>query len=191
MKLLTQKSDFKKQAIHWLMFTFCYLPITALSQTEPSEGAEEAIKHHRVMLVLSHTHVPSGIDSDGSKSWIASPSWGLDYDYRFNETWSLGIHTDMVLENFEFEDSDEIVQKRSSPFAIALIPSYKFGAHFSVMAGGGVEFAAEQNLALVRIGAEYGWELPKDWELGISLVSDIKIGSHNSWCLGFGIGKLF
>ncbi len=151
--------------------------------------AEEDHPKNKVSFVLSHTHVPGGINEEGDKSWLVRASWGIDYDYYFSHAWSLGLHSDMVLENFEIEE-DNIIQERSSPIALILTGG-RHWEHFTLVAGAGMEFAKEENFALARVGAEYGWELPAEWEIAISLVTDIKFGGYNSWVFGLGFAKLF
>lgn len=59
------------------------------------------------------------------------------------------------------------------------------------MAGGGAEFSPEENLALVRLGFDYAWELPGDWEVAVSLVGDIKIDAYNALVFGFEVARAF
>jgi hypothetical protein len=175
-----------------MVFLLLYSGFAHLANGQEAEETEEHEKEirHRLMLVMGHAHISSGIDREGGKSYIVVPSWGLDYDYRFAPKWGVGIHTDFVVENFEVEE-EGVVKKRSRPFTMALCFIRKFGPHFSVIGGTGFEFAKEDNLYLFRLGADYGWELPNEWEVGVSLMSDFKVDAYNSWVLGIGIAKLF
>ncbi|MEM9051289.1 MAG: hypothetical protein AAGC47_04465 [Bacteroidota bacterium] len=65
---------------------------------------EREFKRHKIMVVLGHAMTPEGINVDGKRTILFLPTWGLDYDYRFNEKWSIGIHTDIIIENFTFEN---------------------------------------------------------------------------------------
>ncbi|UXP31789.1 hypothetical protein N6H18_15685 [Reichenbachiella agarivorans] len=160
-------------------------------QNEEKESSEEKFKHHKIMVVMGHTHVPAGIDNNGKKEWLVLGSWGIDYDYRITSKWSIGLHSDLVLENFEYDDEEGATLQRSRPLASTITVSRKFGEHFSVMLGGGGEFAKEENLTLFRVGLDYGWELPGEWEIAASLMSDFKINAYNSWVLGIGVGRSF
>ncbi|MDW7694667.1 hypothetical protein R9C00_07935 [Flammeovirgaceae bacterium SG7u.111] len=176
-----------------LMFFFFLVSTLSWGQEYETEHEEleSGLKHHKIMLVLGHTHVPSGINVEGKKTWLALSSWGIDYDYRINRLWSVGLHTDMVLENFEIENEKEVIKDRSRPIAMALMASRKLNGHFSLMAGGGGEYAKEESFALVRLGAEYSLEYKEEWEFGASLMADFKIEGYNSWVIGFGVAKLF
>src|SRR5690606_7916175 len=108
--------------------------------------------------------------------------------------WAIGLHSDIVIENFEIEQSGEgeaeEALERSYPLASALMGIFKPGEHLVLLLGAGGEFAKEETLFLIRAGLEYGWELPGDWELGLSLMNDLKVDAYNSWTLGVGISKI-
>ena len=158
------------------------------------EAAESHAGKNKLTIVMGHAHVPKGVGSEGSKRWLVLPSWGFDYNYLFSRYWSLGIHTDFVVENFELEEhfgEEQVVISRSRPFTSTAVLTYKPGKHVTYLLGGGAEFAPEENLPLIRVGVEYGWELPDAWELGISLMNDFKVQAYNSWVLGLGVSKIF
>lgn len=156
-----------------------------------AQESEQAFRRNKLALIIGHAHVPAGIDLEGKKAWTVLPSWGLDYDFRFNEKWSLGLHTDMVVESFEYEGEDEILYERTRPFLAVLSGGRRLGEHVTLLVGGGIELAKEENLKVVRVGLDYGWELPNEWEIGASLMSDFKIDAYNSWVLGLGVAKVF
>lgn len=173
----------------WLLLVFSLL-MTELWAQE-AEGASEEFYRHKVMVVLGHTHVAEGFNSKGDKSWIVLPSWGVDYDFRLNDKWSIGLHSDMVIESFEYESEDQIKLDRTRPIALVIVGSRKFGEHFSILAGGGMEVAPEENLTLIRVGADYSWELKNNWELAVNLMTDFKLDAYDSWVFGLGVAKLF
>ena len=170
-----------------LVITFLVFETSAVCQ----ESEEKEYKNHKLSLIIGHAYVPAGVNILGEKVWTVLPSWGLDYDFRLNEKWGLGVHTDLVVESFEYEGNEKIIFERTRPFSAVLVGSRKFGEHLTLLAGGGIEYAKEETLSLVRIGVDYGWELPNEWELGASLMSDFKIDAYNSWVIGLGVGKLF
>lgn len=146
---------------------------------------------HRLTLEMSHAHVPEGFQN-GEKQWLVMGSWGFNYDYWFHPQWAVGLHADLVVENFEVEKSGEegSVLERSYPFAPALIGIFKPGKHLMILLGPGGEFSKEESFFLIRAGLEYGWELPGEWELGVSLMNDFKVDAYNSWTIGVGISKI-
>jgi len=143
------------------------------------------------MVVLGHAMTPEGINVEGKRTFLFLPSWGLDYDYRFNEKWSLGLHSDFIIENFAFEDPEEIIQERSTPLALVITGGYKIGEHFTALVGAGAELAKEENLAVVRLGADYGWEVGENWEVAVSYMIDFKLEAYNTGVFGIGIARSF
>ena len=156
---------------------------------------EEKPSHHQLALVISHAHIPQGIVGTTEKQWLVLGSWGIDYNYWFNDKWAIGLHTDMVLENYKVqqtgEDGVEGVLERTFPVSGALMAVFKPGEHIAMMVGTGGEYSKEETLYLIRAGAEYGWELPDSWELALSLMYDMKVDTYNSWVLGLGVSKRF
>jgi len=156
-----------------------------------SQEDQDDPKRNKLSIAITHTLVPEAIDETGDKKWLSLASWGLDYDRYFNSGWGIGLHSDIVIENFQYERGD-VIKERKRPLALALVVTRKLGEHFTVLGGGGLEVSSgEETLGLIRIGADYGWELPKDWEVSLSLMTDLKINAYNAFVFGFGIGKKF
>ncbi len=174
-------------------------------ETEHEENHEEHHKKHAISLVLSHTHIRSGVKNDSGDKWISLPSFGFNYNYAFNEKWALGLHTDIIVEEFIVEGQSESGNKyfakneeveipgieRSYPIAPAIMLSYKPMEHLALMAGGGMEFSKDENFALVRFGVEVPFHIPNNWEIFGALTYDINIDAYDSLSFGFGIAKLF
>lgn len=170
---------------------YLFILLTSLGIAQEKENSEEPFKpHHSIGLMLGHTHLREG-EIDGNKKWLAVPSIGLDYNYVFSEKWSIGLHNDMVIENFKVEDEDNEIIERSRPIASILTGGYKPGKHFTFQAGLGGEFAKEENLFVTRLGVEYSVELPDEWEFLVNVVYDNKWGTYDSFCLGIGVAKKF
>ena len=170
------------------------LPLIACSSSicaQEKKGEESEKGTQQLSLMLSHSHISNGIDEDGNRTWIAMPSWGFDYFYWVSNTWSVGLSTDVILDNFKVQNKEgngEI--ERSFPFAA--VPSVKFKpfAHSSFALGMGGEFASEGNYALTRITYELGWEIPHGWEISGSLAYDIKWNGYDTWTLGVVISRM-
>jgi hypothetical protein len=176
-----------------IYFLFC-LAIPVLSQEknkESEENGENKILHHRVSLTLGHTHIPSG-SQNGEKNVLALPSWGLDYNYQLNKKWAIGIHSDFITETFtviDFEGNKEF--DRNRPLTLTLVGIFKPHDKWSFIAGGGYELSEEENLSLLRLGIERGWELGQEWEFFATLQYDLKFKVYDSWMLGLGVSKGF
>lgn len=165
--------------------------IVLSAQTIFAQEAEERLKN-KLSLGFTHTLVPTAVDDGNQKYWLALPSWGFDYDRYLGRLWRVGLHTDLVIQNFEFEDNEGVIKKRVKPLSIAGVVTREMGKGFAVFAGGGVELSSdEETLALLRIGVEYGWELPRNFEVSVNAMTDIKITAYNAFVFGFGIGKNF
>ena len=161
----------------------------AAAQVE-NEAEEKFKPHHVLGLAISHAHVFAGQDADGNRMTHSLPSLGYDYTYRFHPKWGIGLHTDLILEEFivEKQGGEEVIE-RSYPIAPAIMGIYKAGAHWGLLLGAGVEFEKEENFFLNRAGVEYSGELPKDWEVFGSLSYDFKWDGYDTWLLGIGIAK--
>lgn len=151
--------------------------------------------HHSLGIVISHTQINQGIQANGNKKWLSLPSWGINYNYKFSPKWAVGLHNDIVVEDFVVEEhlksADGKTLERSYPIASAIVVSYKPGKYFSFLLGSGGEFAHTGNLFLFRVGVEYGHYISKDWELNAVLTNDLKINAYNSWAIGLGITRVF
>ncbi len=160
------------------------------AEKEKKEEKEEAFKpHSQLGLVIGHAHIFEGRDESGKKKTLDVPSWGIDYTYVFHPKWSIGLHTDIVIEKFKVEGEGGSVIERSYPIAPALMAIYKPGKRWSFLFGLGEEFAKEENLFLNRAGIEYGVELPKGWEVMGTLAYDVRWKAYDTWSIGMGISK--
>lgn len=177
-----------------ILFTAVFFGFTMVpafcQENEPNQESEKLVRH-RISLMLGHTHIPAG-ELDGKKRFLTVPSWGLDYNFQFNTKWAVGIHTDFITETFkvfDFEGNREFERER--PFTMTLVGVYKPHERWAFLAGAGYEFATEEDLSLLRLGIERGWELKKIWEVFVTLQYDLKFGVYDSWMIGVGFSKGF
>ncbi len=156
----------------------------------PVEAENHVHHRHRLSLGLGHAHIPAGIKG-GEKKWLNLGAYALDYDFMFTEKWSAGIHTDIVPTTYEVEigNSPEDLLVRRSPLAAVLLGTYKVTPHLGFQAGFGWEITREESLTLIRLGAEYGWEIGQQWEIGIGLSYDRKVEEYDTWFLGFMVSR--
>jgi len=177
---------------HLAFIVFLLFCGTVFSQEELHN---EFHPHHTLGLMISHTQISQGVQANGDKKWLSLPSWAINYNYKFSQKWAIGLHNDIIVEDFTVEEhlksSNGQVLARSYPIASAVMASYKPGKHFSYMFGSGGEFAHAGNLFLLRVGLEYGYHISNDWELNANVVNDLKINAYNSWAIGMGITKVF
>jgi hypothetical protein len=145
---------------------------------------------NRLTLGLGHTHVSEG-KVEGKTEWIVMPSWSLNYDYWVSNKWAVGLQTDLVLETFLIENHEEELIERAHPLTVVPVALFKPGKNFSLLGGVGIEFAKGHNLATTRLGLEYGFHLPENWEVGAAMVWDNKWNYYNSWGLAFTVSKIW
>ncbi len=158
------------------------------------KGEDREFRRHEITLVMGNAHVPSGLTIEGGNKWLVLTSWGLDYDYRLNEKWAISLQTDLIIENFEvkaFKTNPEEFLERSYPFTIALAGMYELTNHFAIIAGSGIEIASEENLYVLRLGLDYGWEIDESWGIGLTLLYDYKVDAYDSLTFGVGASRLF
>lgn len=167
------------------------IPVLAEGQqTGEGSNQDEEPKGHSIGLAIGHAHTFDGRDENDQRQTLALPCWSLDYNYHFSAQWALGLHTDFILEKFRIESSggDELTE-RSYPVAPAIIAMHNISPHWEVQLGPGIEFAKEDNVFLIRAGAEYSVDLPKEWEVFGSLCYDIKWDTYSTLTISMGISK--
>lgn len=182
-----------------LFLTLCLLCMTVtigFAQHGEEEKARSHEEHHgmkgahRLTLGLGHTHVSQGI-INGKREWLTLPSWSLNYDYWFSNKWAAGLQTDLILETFVIEDKEGVEFERTRPVTLVPVAIFKPGKRLSILAGVGGEFAKEHDFMLTRLGFEYGFHIPGNWEVGAALVWDNKWNYYNSWGLAFTFSKIW
>lgn len=175
------------------IYCFLMLAVITSSFSQESETMAGQFKpYHSFSALLSHTYVKDGI-RDGKTDWIAFPSFAFDYNFVFSPKWRIGLHNDLIFEDFIVESTNSEGEKkeleRSEPIATVLVGGFKPGKHFTFEAGAGYEFSKEEHLFLSRIGTEYSLELPHEWEFIVNVVYDIKWNAYDSFAFGVGVSK--
>lgn len=155
-----------------------------------SQEREQSLKH-TISLGIGHTMVGKGVE-DGSKKWLSLPSWAVDYNYRFSESWGIGLQNEIILSDFEVEsfESKEVIT-RSNPFSSMLVVGYFPLEELMVFIGGGAEFASEENFIMLRVGVEPSFEIGEKFELVTGLTYDFKVDGYDSFGLSLGVGYKF
>ena len=172
--------------------------VSALCHAQEHEASSiehgKHFHHHQIGIVLGHAHLSNGVKA-GEKQWQILPSFGINYNYWFNEEWSLGLHTDIVIESYEVErhlgsESIEVLE-RETPVAPALMLGYKPHKHFSFLLGPGYEIEPEENLILIRVETEYSIEMAEGLEFEAGIGYDLRIDAFDSWSTVLGIARSF
>ena len=200
-----------------LVFTLCLLILCCVIPARAQESGEKGEKHHEqgtdqheshhmhhaLSGSINHTIIFSGIKNGEAQTSVFVPSFGLNYTYFFNSKWGLGLHNDIILEDFlvKGESSDDAVTKstdeeitvieRGRPISMAIMGVYKVIPNLGIMAGAGIEFSSHEDYAVIRFGLEAPVHLPKNWEIFGTLTYDIMINAYTSLTYGIGLVKLF
>jgi len=160
---------------------------------EANEADTEEVKKHSLALFFTHSYISQGV-SDGKKDWLIVPSFAINYNYSFDHKWSLGLHTDIIIEDFIVEraGSDEEVLQREFPFSALVVGSHKFTENFGIAVGFGAEWETNESFVVARFGAEYGIEIPaREMEVIFAFNYDVIFNAYNSINFGLGIAKKF
>jgi len=140
---------------------------------------------------MAYTFLKSDVDESTNNIQVV-PTFGLNYDFFFHQKWGVGLHTDILLQQFKVEThGEEEVLVRENPVAICAVGLLKPVPSLMLIAGYGIELEKHENIQLLRLGIEYGFHLPGNWELGFALEFDSKLNTYNSWVFGAGFSKLF
>ncbi|WP_294956866.1 hypothetical protein [uncultured Flavobacterium sp.] len=189
---MTRTSYLKKT-----LFLAALLYLIIQNKISAQEKEEKKFKpHHQIGISINHVHVFEGRDEEGNRETLTLPAWGIDYTYQFHEKWAIGLHTDFIMEKYKVEkvyasEENKETVERSYPIAPALMGIYKPNEHWGFLLGFGGEFAKEEDFFLTRAGVEYGYELPKGWEIFGTASYDFKWNAYDSWGIGLGIAKNF
>ena len=157
--------------------------------SEPAGGAHGMRGSHRLSFGLGHTHISEGKINDKTE-WLTLASFSLNYDYWLSDRFGIGLQSDLVLEEFFIESAEGDEIERSYPLTFIPVGIYKIGKHFGLIGGIGLEVTKADNLGLTRLGFEYGFHVPKNWEISLEAVWDVKWDYYDSWLMGFTISKI-
>lgn len=180
-----------------LAFGFLLFVAIPYSIAQHEEGAESDlhVQHkgvtHRLTVVMANSFMNNRID-ESTDNILVVPTYGLNYDFLFHPRWGVGLHTDIVLQQYNVESHDNHeVLVRENPVALCAVGLFKPLPSLTLIAGYGLEIETHENIQLIRLGVEYGFHLPGNWELGFALEFDRKLNTYNSWVFGVGFSKMF
>jgi hypothetical protein len=184
----------------------------AESPTEHGEsedvGEHESgpFKRHRIAFLTGNTIVPSGGENEDRIGTVVVPTVAIDYEYWFSRKLALGWYNDFTLSTFVVEtnrepeedhgagaqssDGGTEVVEREPTFLTALVIIWEPVHRLAVYTGGGKEFETNEDFWVWKIGLEYSFPLPKDWDIAIGGAYDYK-DVYDSFGVGISFGKRF
>ncbi|NVK29137.1 MAG: hypothetical protein HWE14_13880 [Flavobacteriia bacterium] len=163
------------------------LPIFGMAQESEQN---EQFTFSSLSLSIGHTLVFEGV-RNGERTPVSLPSWALDYNYYIHEKWILGIHTDIIIESFEFEIPGEgsAVFERNFPLAAVGVVGHRIGRWFMYV-GGGAEFG-DETFGVVRLGGEVAHSFDDRFEMLLGVAYDYKIDNYSSLAVTAGVAYKF
>ena len=187
-----------KRLIKYLVSSILILSGVALAAQNHEDGSnadhhkdtEHGRSGHKITLLMANSFIHNSF-SDQTNNILIVPTFGFNYDYFFNARWGIGLHTDILLQQYKVEKhggNEEIL--RENPVAICGMAVFKPHHRWILMAGYGVEVEKHESFQMIRAGVEYGIPLPKHWELGFTLEFDYKINTYSSLMFGVGFSKM-
>ena len=180
----------------YLFFPFLFaLPLKAqhniVEDHESNEhGHEEFNKHHNISAVMAFSFIPSIVPGEAEREVLAVPTWALNYNFWFHHKWAVGLHNDIILQQYKIErhhDKDELI--RSYPFAVKAVVLFEPIHQLAFLTGYGKEFELNEILDVVTLGVEYEIPIRNGWGTSFNLTVDWNVNHYVSMMFGIGFGK--
>jgi len=102
----------------------------------------------------------------------------------------LATYDDIELVNTQVESDEGELVRRESMVILTGALVFAPAKPWTLSIGPGVEIESNETVWLARLGAEYAFELPKDWELSVGASYEIK-DFYDSFGLGLTVGRRF
>lgn len=173
------------------------------ASAQQESAPHDHLKKHSISASINHTMIFNAFKEGENFGNLTLPSFGLNYTYIINEKWGIGLHNDIIIEDFVVKESSSTSSddghggeeikgiERGTPIAACIMGIYKPVPYLGLMAGLGREFSSHEDFTVIRLGMEIPYHLPRNWELFGVLTYDINIDAYQSLTYGVGIGKLF
>lgn len=157
-----------------------------------ADDDEDFKKKIGVSAVMGHALIKN---NKKDKKNFSAPTLGINLNYWIAQKWSVGLHSDLIFENFVIEENNGSVVKsyleREYPLSINAVGIYKPIKSLGIMGGAGKELSTSKNLTMIVAGLEYFYELSKKWEIGLSATYEMKLRSYDTVMIGLGITRVF
>ncbi len=159
---------------------------------ERAEKEESEKGGHKITVAVGQTHIHENFAEKGKK-WKIGSSLALNYDYLITDRWAIGLHNDVLLDDFSIEkmENGQMTRtiERERPVASKVVGSFTLLPHFVVNAGAGAEFEKSENFFLTTVGTGYEFAGRNGWGFGVELAYDVKWKAYDTWILGVGVSK--
>jgi len=177
--------------ILWMAIALFIMVSSYRTMAQEGEPKEKETFRHRITVMMANSHIPSANKIEGQSSMFIAPTWGINYDYWFTQKWAIGLHNDVIMQQFKIEkhQGKEVIE-RIAPVAICAVTLFRPSPQWTFLLGFGREFEKDESFNMLCTSVEYGIELPNDWELSLNLIYDTKIKTYDTWMFGVGVSKL-
>lgn len=175
----------------WVLLFLALAAQSAAQQADQGNKKPALWEHDHKHLLgagVGFTLVPLGnqlgkTDARG----LFTPNVGLEYFYRVNRRWGAGFIGVIELDHYVVTD-DQL--ERENAMNLTLVGMYTPARYLDVFLGGGVEIEKHENLALLRLGAQYSILVGQHWALIPRAYFDFK-GNYNTWTLTTSFARRF
>ena len=167
---------------------------------ETGEAETGPFKRHRIAFFTGNTIVPSGGENEDRLTTAIVPTLAFDYEYWFSRRFAIGWYNDFTLTTFFVETNreaqsgepstdggDEIIE-RKPVYLAAVVGIFEPVPRLALYTGPGYEFEEHENLQVWKLGVEYSFPLPHDWDIALSVAYDYK-EIYDSFSVGLSFGK--
>ena len=149
------------------------------------------ITHHCFSGMMAFAFVPHAIEGNEERNVLIVPTVGVNYNYWLNEKWGLGLHLDVILQQYAIDRGEnEIRIERSFPIAVTPVLNYSVTEAIICLVGAGIEYDSNETFGMATAGIEYGFEFRPNWELNFSGTFDYRFEAYTSFLFGISFSYL-
>lgn len=161
-------------------------PVEEADSEEEEEEERDFNKHH-ILFGIGHGVVSARTSFGEPRNLRLIPTLGFSYEFWTSEKLGLGLKNEIEVMTYVIEDNEGFEIERENPFSLSLTILYKLSEKFGLFLGPGIEFEANENLSLYKLGAFYELEIRKKWDITTEFTYELK-GGHTGLA---GISLLF
>ncbi|MCK4774311.1 MAG: hypothetical protein KAT30_05980, partial [Candidatus Krumholzibacteria bacterium] len=116
-----------------VVLMLCCLSSMAAAEETGHTGSEEFI-HHRLGLFPGYTYIPGGAETAEQDQGVWVFTLGIDYVYRFQEKWSVGVAADIEFGEYLVVDKE---LNRENAMVLCGLAIYEVLPRWAIYAGPG------------------------------------------------------
>ena len=94
-----------KHIIAFIIFLMVIIPVSNAQHGDEADSelhGDHGETHHKVTLVMAYSLLKNQID-ESTNNILVVPTFGINYDFMFHQKWGVGLHTDLVLQQYQVE----------------------------------------------------------------------------------------